>query len=290
MSEAAWKEVFPYESRWYETRDGYRVHYIDQGSGIPVVIVAGFLGWAFYFRRLIRVLLEQRYRVIVVDHLGFGLSDKPDRYEYSLEKHLTHLTKFLSVDLKLPRFHLIAHGHGAPVAMGYAVQHHERLRRLILLSPILFPGMPFMEAPWLLRVPGLWRLFAYHTKLFMRLQLALGIRQGSLNKLEKSAFLTPYRNCRGRHPWQMLFARYREKPSNPSYALLNEISLRLQLLSRKAILCLGGERDGAYFPENGERLQHVLPQSLVLNFPKAGHYLLEDCPEEAIPIICRFLN
>ena len=59
MSEAAWKEVFPYESRWYETKDGYRVHYIDQGSGIPVVIVAGFLGWAFYFRRLIRVRFQR---------------------------------------------------------------------------------------------------------------------------------------------------------------------------------------------------------------------------------------
>ncbi len=290
MSESAWKEVFPYESLWYETKDGYRVHYIDQGSGIPVVIIAGFLGWAFYFRKLIRTLLEQRYRVIVVDHLGFGLSGKPDHYDYNLDKHLTHLTKFLTTDLQLPRFHLIAHGHGAPIALGYAVQHSERLRRILLLNPILFPGMPYMEGQWMLHVPYLWRLLSYRTNLYMRLALAKGIRKGSLNKLEKSAFLTPYRHYRGRHPWYSLFSRYREKPKDPSYSLLNEIVLRLPLLSRKAILCLGGEKDDLYFPENAERLQHVLPQTLMLNFPKAGHYILEDTPEEVIPIICRFLN
>ncbi|MCB1630106.1 MAG: alpha/beta hydrolase, partial [Xanthomonadales bacterium] len=63
------------------------MHYLDEGSGPPVVMVHGNPSWSFYYRRLVTALSPTN-RCIVPDHIGMGMSDKPgdDRYEYTLER------------------------------------------------------------------------------------------------------------------------------------------------------------------------------------------------------------
>src|SRR5688500_9816785 len=69
------RSLYPFASRFFDTADG-RLHYIDEGSGAPIVFVHGTPTWSFLYRRLV-ARLATRHRVIAVDHLGFGLSDKP---------------------------------------------------------------------------------------------------------------------------------------------------------------------------------------------------------------------
>src|SRR4051812_50003304 len=73
-------------------RGGLRYHYLDEGEGEPLLMVHGNPTWSFYYRGLVEGLRDS-YRTIVPDHIGCGLSDKPDdsRYDYTLESRVADL-------------------------------------------------------------------------------------------------------------------------------------------------------------------------------------------------------
>lgn len=289
MADAISPEYFPFLSRWYKTQDGHRIHYVDEGTGVPVVMVGGFLGWSFHYRKLMQSLLKQRFRVVAIDSLGFGLSEKPRKYDYSLENHLEQLTYFLAQE-QIPRFHLICHGSGTIQALGYAVQHRERIRRIVMLSPSIFPNMPCLDMQPLMTLPWMMQLLGRDTAFYVRKHLSRGVRTAPMSAPERKLMLSPYLSKRGRLPWFHCCYNFLMRPHQSDYSLVNEIILRLKLLQRKGVLCIGGEEDATYYPQVADRVQQILPDSLVLNFPKAGHFLLEDFAEDVIPMICRFLG
>src|SRR5437660_12585 len=83
--------LYPFNSHYLDLR-GLRYHYLDEGAGEPVVMLHGNPTWSFYYRELVKGLRD-RYRVVVPDHVGCGLSDKPDdsRYEYTLARRVDDL-------------------------------------------------------------------------------------------------------------------------------------------------------------------------------------------------------
>ncbi len=85
----SFKALYPFESRFLDL-GGVRYHYLDEGRGEPIVMVHGNPTWSFYYRHLI-MDLRKEYRVIAPDHIGCGLSDKPQQYEYTLERHIANL-------------------------------------------------------------------------------------------------------------------------------------------------------------------------------------------------------
>jgi haloalkane dehalogenase len=78
-------ELFPFQSRWLQT-DGTRVHYIDEGTGPPILMCHGNPTWSFLYRKVI-LRLRDRFRCVAVDYPGFGLSDRPERYGYTPAEH-----------------------------------------------------------------------------------------------------------------------------------------------------------------------------------------------------------
>src|SRR5271165_2460087 len=77
-------------------RGGLKLHFLDEGQGEPVVMAHGNPTWSFHFRRLVEAL-AQDYRIVVPDHIGCGLSDKPDdsRYHYTLASRVDDLEALL---------------------------------------------------------------------------------------------------------------------------------------------------------------------------------------------------
>ena len=72
---------YPFTPHFHTLRAG-KMHYIDEGTGETIVMVHGTPTWSFLYRKIIR-RLSQKYRCIAPDHLGFGLSDKPDNFTYT---------------------------------------------------------------------------------------------------------------------------------------------------------------------------------------------------------------
>jgi haloalkane dehalogenase len=87
------KDIYPFESNYIDV-GGYKYHYVDEGEGNPILMVHGNPTWSFYYRNLIKDLSSE-YRVIAPDHIGMGLSEKPQDYEYTLQTHINNLSQLV---------------------------------------------------------------------------------------------------------------------------------------------------------------------------------------------------
>src|SRR5947209_19836323 len=130
-------------------REGLRLHCLDEGEGEPVVMVHGNPTWSFYYRGLVDGLRDS-YRTIVPDHIGCGLSDKPDdsRYDYTLESRIADreaLLDHLGLDRGLT---LVVHDWGGAIGLGYATRHPERVSRLVILNTAAFHLPKTKAFPW----------------------------------------------------------------------------------------------------------------------------------------------
>ena len=127
---------------------GAELHYLDEGQGEPVVMVHGNPTWSFYYRKLVEAL-RRSTATIVPDHIGCGLSDKPDddRYDYTLERRVADLESLLDhlgVDRGIT---LVVHDWGGMIGMGFAARHPERIARLVILNTAAFHLPPRSRFP-----------------------------------------------------------------------------------------------------------------------------------------------
>ena len=148
---------WPYEPR-FKRVNGWRMHYIDEGVGDPVVLLHGNPTWGFLWRKTIPPLLAAGHRVIVPDQIGFGLSEKPTReHEHSLDGHAANLTSLMR-QLDLQRITVVCHDWGGPTGLAFALSNPARVRALVIMSTWAWPLPPaefhtrifpwrFMHAP-----------------------------------------------------------------------------------------------------------------------------------------------
>ena len=129
-------------------RGGLRLHYIDEGSGEPVVMLHGNPTWSFFYRHLIDAL-RGSHRVIVPDHIGCGLSDKPDdsRYTYTLASRVDDLELLLDHLGLESDLTLVMHDWGGMIGMTYAARHPERIARLVVSNTAAFHKPPAKPMP-----------------------------------------------------------------------------------------------------------------------------------------------
>ena len=139
---------YPFRSHFLRL-DGHSLHYVDEGAGQPILMLHGNPTWSFYYRNLIRGF-SQKFRTIVPDHMGCGLSDKPQDYDYSLETHIQNayqLIKFL--DLK--KIILIVHDWGGAIGFGLVTRYPELFDRIVILNTAAYPSVHIPQRINLLR-------------------------------------------------------------------------------------------------------------------------------------------
>jgi haloalkane dehalogenase len=122
---------YPFASRWVEI-EGARMHYVDEGQGPTVLMVHGTPTWSFLYRHLVRGL-RGRFRCIVPDHLGFGLSDKPAGDAYRPQDQARRLAAFVAA-LGLGAMTLVVHDFGGPIGLAHAIEHPDTVRHLVLFN------------------------------------------------------------------------------------------------------------------------------------------------------------
>jgi haloalkane dehalogenase len=130
---------YDYEPHWHDAA-GLRLHYVDEGSGDPVVCFHGEPTWAYLYRRMLPALTGAGHRVVCPDYPGFGRSDKPtDRGWYSYDRHVEYASGLLdSLDLRDAT--VVVQDWGGPIGLRWAVEHAERVARLVILNTGLFTG------------------------------------------------------------------------------------------------------------------------------------------------------
>jgi haloalkane dehalogenase len=139
---------FPFTSH-YRDVDGLRLAHLDEGEGAPVIFLHGEPTWSFLWRKVIPPVRDAGFRCLAPDLAGFGRSDKPtDMAFYSYDRHVA-LAGTLLDDLDLRGATVVVHDWGGPIGLRLAVEHAERIERLVILDTGLFNGHQRMTDAWL---------------------------------------------------------------------------------------------------------------------------------------------
>ncbi len=268
------------------------MHYIDEGEGRPVVMVHGNPTWSFFFRGL-GADLRHDHRIIIPDHVGMGLSDKPDdaHYRYDLNSRAADLEALLEqagVDRDVT---LVLHDWGGMIGMAWACRHPERVSRLVILNTAAFLPPKGLRLPWSLTLArsALGAVLVRGLNLFS-LGAAAACARRPLTKEVRSAYLSPYSTWADRRAVHRFVQDIPMGPGHPSYEAVRGIDAGLgQFASRPMLICWGG-RD---FVFNGLFLQEWVlrfPRARVEVFPDAGHFVLEDAGGLIAPLVREFLE
>ena len=287
------RHLYPFKSHYLDI-NGLKYHYIDEGQGDPIVMVHGNPTWSFYYRELIKAL-SGRYRCIVPDHIGCGLSDKPGvrDYDYRLHSRIDDLENLLDTLTIHEKITLILHDWGGMIGMAYALRHPEKIRRLVVINTAAFLPPPTKRIPLRLRIirnsGPLAVLAVLGLNLFAVGALFMASEKG-LSAEVKKGLTAPY-NC-----WKHRLATLKfvqdiplvEKDS--SYRLVKEVDEHLQVFSKLPMLICWGAHDFVFDQDYLTEWQRRFPAAEVHLFQDAGHYVLEDVPEKIIPLTQDFLK
>jgi cis-3-alkyl-4-acyloxetan-2-one decarboxylase len=283
---------YPFESRFFDRGDGIKLHYLDEGMGDPVVMVHGNPSWSFYFRKLVKAL-KGEYRVIVPDHVGMGLSDKPGdaRYSYTLKSRVDDLDALLD-KLGLNRnVTLVLHDWGGMIGMAYACRHPERIKKLVILNTAAF-GLPEgKKLPPTLRLCRDSRLGAFLVRRFNAFSLGATYFCATAMRPEiRKAFTAPYDSWENRIATLRFVQDIPLSPKDESYALVEETSRRLGQFQNVPMLVCWGGKDFVFDDKFLKEWIRRFPKAKVRYFAEAGHYVLEDAGEEIAKLVRAFLE
>lgn len=129
-------ELYPFESRWFDSSAG-RVHYIDEGAGTPILFCHGSPAWSFLYRHIVRKLRD-RYRCLAVDYPGFGLSERPEGFGYTIAEQTAVLGELID-HLRLDGLVLMGHDWGGPIGLGALTTRADRVRGIVLGNTVFWP-------------------------------------------------------------------------------------------------------------------------------------------------------
>ena len=252
-----------------------------------VALLHGNPTWSYMYRRLIPAL-AQHHRVIAPDHIGCGLSDKPQKYPYCLRQHRDNFLRLLQ-HCGIERFSLVAHDWGGAIGLAAVVTAPERLEKCVLMNTAAFPFPRLPGRIALCRQPLIGEFLVRWLNLFV-----LAARYMATVKPmplpARHALEAPYDSWENR----VGIARFVEdipmSPNHPSYQLLKEIDKLLPSLRQTPMLFVWGGRDFCFDWRFLDEWRRRFPTAASHFLGNAGHYLLEDAPEEAIPLIARFFS
>ncbi len=279
------KEEYPFESNFLEIGP-YKYHYVDEGSGSPLVMVHGNPTWSFYFRKLICEFRKSN-RVIAPDHLGCGLSDKPQDYHYRLETHIDNF-EHLMFKLKLENITLVLHDWGGAIGMGFATRNPDKIKQLIILNSAAFSIKRFPLRIAICRLPWIGEIMIRKWNLFCYFATKMATYK-KLSKTAKEGLLLPYDSFENRVAINQFVKDIPSSPDDSSYESLLEIEHALWMFRELKICLIWGMKDWCFNRAFLKQWQRFFPQAEIHKIRKTGHYLLEDSPEKVIEHMKGFL-
>jgi len=291
---------YDFASHRFEVRPGIRMHYLDEGprDGEVVLALHGNPSWSYYWRHLVRGLRD-RYRVVVPDHVGMGLSDKPDddrdalpRYDYTLQSRvddLQALLEHLGIDGPLT---LAVHDWGGMIGFGWALERMPRVRRLVVLNTAAFPMPAGKPMPWQIalgRDYNIGELVIRGFNAFSAGASWLGVER-RMPRAVRRAYVAPYDSWKNRISTVRFMQDIPLAEGDRAWPLVAASGQRLHEYADRPAFIGWGLKDFVFDRDFLDRFRGAWPQAEVQAFEDAGHYVLEDRHEVLVPAIRDFLD
>ena len=278
------KSEYPFASNYFDVH-GNKLHYIDEGRGETILFVHGTPSWSFDFRNVIKALRES-FRCIAIDHIGFGLSDKPEHYNYATINHSKTLAMFIHAK-QLRDFTLVVHDFGGPIGLSFAIHHPEKVKNLVILNSWLWSSKndpDYIKLSKILKSPLLPFLYRY-LNFSARFILPKSFGDHKISSKTLKQYTKPFANKAQRNG-TLAFAK----------SLLNdqewfeEIWNRKQSISSKPILLIWGMKDPVIKPHYLDKFLNGFTNSKAIKLETIGHFPQEEQPDQVASEIKNLLT
>lgn len=287
---ADWKALYPFESNFLEipksetSADVVKFHYVETGSpdaDQTVLCVHGNPTWSFTYREVLKRVSAQA-RVIAVDHIGCGLSDKPQDYSYTLARHVGNLARLIE-QLDLRRVTLLVHDWGGAIGLGAALKQPTRIEKFVLLNTAAFPP-PYV--PWRIaacRWPWIGNVAVRGLNLFARAALTMTLnRLPALEPEVAAGLIAPYKDWNSRIAIARFVQDIPSRKSQATWQTLASMEQSLELFADRPMRIVWGMKDWCFRPECLGRLEQMFPQASTRRLDDVGHYVMEEAADEVI--------
>ncbi len=288
--------LYPFQSHWLELEGGIRLHYLDEGPrDAPVLLMLhGNPTWSFYYRDLV-LALRDRYRCIVPDHVGCGLSDKPDDadYDYHLARRIADVGALVEATIgpEAP-LSLVVHDWGGMIGFGWAAQRPERIRRCVILNTAAFP-MPedkrFPFALWLGGRTPVGALLIRSLNAFSGMAARVAFKK-PVSAEVRAGYTGPYDSWDHRIATLRFVQDIPLKPGDRGWDIVSGTADRLEAFTKTPALLAWGLKDFVFDETFYREFQRRLPQAERHPLPDCGHYVLEDGGADLRGVIADFLD
>jgi haloalkane dehalogenase len=265
------------------------MHYLDEGPRDAPVMLAlhGNPTWSFYWRRLVEHYAG-RYRVVVPDHIGCGLSDKPQDWPYQLAGHVDNVVQLIE-HLDLRDITLVVHDWGGAIGMGAAVRVPERMARFVVTNTAAWRSLDIPPSIATIKVPLFGTLAVRGFNGFARVATWRASAKG-LDPVARDGLLFPYDSWAHRIATLRFVQDIPLHSAHPSYPALSEIDDGLQGLVDRPMMVLWGDDDFCFTPKFRAEWERRFPDAEVHAWKDIGHYVMEDAPERVLEHMDRFLE
>jgi pimeloyl-ACP methyl ester carboxylesterase len=282
--------TFPFEPH-FKTINGFRMHYVDEGEGEPIVCLHGEPTWGYLYRNFIPPLTETN-RVIVPDHMGFGKSDVPEDKPYTLAQHIDNLTKLL-LELDLKDITLVGQDWGGPIMFGFAVNHPERVKRMVIMNTWVGVA-PEGTRTWVSNMEERGTYDGFFENIRETLHILL--ERGGVGKDTKvtdimiRAYTAPFPDAASTIGVKAFPRDIPVGKNHPSADTMQRIVDKLDILKDKPKIIIWGLQDPVFPKATVGLWLSVFPGTEVYELPEASHFLQEDAAEKIVKIIQEFIR
>ncbi|MER7468356.1 haloalkane dehalogenase [Streptomyces sp. NPDC097981] len=275
--------LYPFASRWFDSSAG-RVHYIDEGTGPPIVFCHGSPTWSFLYRHIVKGL-RGRYRCIAVDYLGFGLSERPAGFSYTIAEHTAVLGELID-HLQLDDFVLMGQDWGGPIGLGAATTRADRVRGIVLGNTAFWPIERLANRAFSVIMSSRPMQQRILERNLLVEQFLLGRTGPTLTTAEADHYRMAQPTKEARHGLTVMPREIRA-----ARPLLEELTQDVPArLGAKPALAIWGMRDMVFPPRACiPRIRSAFTQLHIVELRQAKHFIQEEEPDQiTAAIIQRF--
>jgi len=267
--------------------NGHALSYLDEGQGSPIVMLHGNPTWSFYYRKLVS-LLENNHRVIVPDHMGCGLSDKPQDYPYLLKTHIDN-TETLLKELAIDKFSLVVHDWGGAIGMGLAARKSDRVESIVVMNTAAFRSQRIPLRISLCRIPFLGDIIVRGFNGFAKGALTMAVTKKMTPEIARG-YIAPYNSWANRIAVLRFVQDIPLSSNDKSWDTITAIENSLIQFQNTPMLVLWGGKDFCFTRHFYEEWLQRFPDAKGHYFADAGHYVLEDAFESLAPLVTTFFQ
>lgn len=287
---APWAAEYPFESRWLDVGNGdpLWLHYLDEGPREAPVLVFlhGNPTWSFIWRKAISAL-QGRFRCIAVDHMGCGLSDRPQEgFDYTLPRHADNVEKLLD-HLGVERFSLVMHDWGGMIGMAVATRRQAAYEGAVVMNTAAFHGqLPRRIA--LVKIPVFGPAAVLRFNAFAKAATKMCmVHQERMSAALEHAYLAPYSTPHDRIATLRFVEDVPQSRSHRTWAIVDEVDRQLEKLADRPLTVVWGREDWCFTLRFYEGWRERFPAADAEIVDDASHYVFEDAPERVVAALER---